>query len=68
MVENKDRKCDHGHLLPVVRKSGEKHQVNGTGVGWGDQGGSACWDRTPEPLVQLVTRVSPAKKEIQHSP
>ena len=35
-------------------------------------GGVARGDRLlgqdPKPLVQLVTRVSPAKKEIQHSP
>lgn len=62
VVENKNRKCDHGHLFPVLRKSGEKHQMNGTGVGWGDQGGICLLGQDPQAPCPAGNSGEPSKE------
>ena len=62
MVENKDRKCDHGHLFPVLRKSGKKHQMNGTSVGWGDQGGICLLGQDPRAPCPAGNSGEPSKE------
>lgn len=62
VVENKNRKRDHGHLFPVLRKSGEKHQMNGTGVGWGDQGGICLLGQDPRAPCPAGNSGEPSKE------
>lgn len=66
MVANKDGKCDHGHLLPVLRerKSQRKQHVRGAGAGCP---GLPTGTGLPQPLVQLAARLSPEEKGTQHS-